>query len=235
MSRERIMTTKELAGYIKLNEKTVIKMAQSGELPGVKIGAQWRFHAESIDAYMQNDIVKSKDEDLDLIINTEMNIIPLSRLIREDLICVDLKSVSSKDVLVELVDIASHAGLVISQKKLISELKKREKMLSTAIGNGVAIPHPRHPSGEFFKNPNIILGCSKKGVDFKAPDKKLVHLFFMTCAPNEFVHLRLLSKISKFLHAPDIIHKCMKANSKDEIIQTLLEFERDHFFSTVNL
>ena len=127
MSKERIMTTKELADYIKLNEKTVIKMAQSGKIPGVKLGAQWRFHLDSIDAYIQNDIVKSKDNDLDLIIGTGINIIPLSRLIQEELINLDIKGTTPNEVLVELANIASTEGLTSSEKKLISELKKEKK------------------------------------------------------------------------------------------------------------
>ena len=103
-------------------------------------------------------------------------------------------------------------------------------MLSTAIGNGIAIPHPRHPSDEFFKKPNIVLVRSKKGIDFKAPDKKAVHLFFMTCAPNEFAHLRLLAKISKLLHGSGIVKKFLQADSKEGIIQILLEFDRQHMF-----
>ena len=231
MFKESIMTTKELADYIKLNEKTVIKMAQNGEIPGIKIGAQWRFHLESIDAYVQNDIVKAKDGDLDVIINTGINIIPLSRLIREELIDIDFKGTTPNEVIAELVNIASNARLTSSGKKLIGELKNREKLLSTAIGNGVALPHPRHPSSEFFSKPNIIFVRSKKGIDFKAPDKKPVHLFFMTCEPNELVHLRLFAKITKLLHAPRIINKFLQAESKEGMIQILLEFEKEHFFA----
>lgn len=226
---ERIMTTKELADYIKLNEKTVIKMALNGKIPGVKIGAQWRFHLDSIDAYVQNDILKSKDEELDLIISKRINIIPLSRLINEELINLDFKGTTTNEVLAELVSIASNAQLTSSEKKLMGELKKREKLLSTAIGNGIALPHPRHPSSELFKKPNIIFLRSKKGVHFRAPDKNPVHLFLMTCAPNEFAHLRLLAKISKLVHVPGIEKKFLQADSKEEIVQILLKYEREKF------
>ena len=53
MLNSKVMTTKELAEYIKLNEKTIIKMAQNGELPGKKVGNQWRFHLMAIDNYLQ--------------------------------------------------------------------------------------------------------------------------------------------------------------------------------------
>jgi len=76
MINRHIMTTRELAEYIKMNEKTVLKMAQRGELPGVKIGNQWRFHIDSIDEYIQKGVPKLPDNDLDLIIRTAEHIIP---------------------------------------------------------------------------------------------------------------------------------------------------------------
>ena len=225
------MTTRELAKYMKLNEKTVLKMAQNKELPGVKIGNQWRFHLEAIDQYLQRDIVSETPRDeLDIIIKTTDQIIPLSRLIDQDLINLDFKGKDKGGILAELSDIAHKAGILTDRKKLVDQLKEREKMLSTAVGNGIAIPHPRHPDPELFTKPNIVIGRSKKGVDFSSPDGKKVHLFFMTCAPTVFVHLRLLAKISKLLQIEGVIDRFMQASQSDEIIRMLLDIERKHLF-----
>ncbi len=229
-SNNRIMTTRELAEYIKLNEKTVIKMAQNGELPGVKIGAQWRFHLSAIDRYIQNDVVHASNGELNMLINTAQHIIPLSRLADESLIELDLSAKNKNQVIHELANIAHRSGRTPTAEGLYIQLKTREKMLSTAIGQGVAIPHARMPLPELFNKPNIIMARSISGVDFDAPDKKKVHLFIMPCAPNEFVHVRLLAKISKLLHAPNIIGKFMDAKAKEDIIQLLLEFERETVF-----
>ncbi|MFA5088314.1 MAG: PTS sugar transporter subunit IIA [Candidatus Omnitrophota bacterium] len=232
MEENRIMTTKELAEYIKLNEKTVIKMAQNGQLPGVKIGNQWRFHLAAIDSYLQNGLVRSKDEDLDLIIKTAVNMISLSRLTDPDLINLNLKAKTRDEVLAELADMAFRLGLTPDKDKLFSQLEKRERMLSTAIGEGVAIPHPRHPSTHLFKRSNVLIACSPNGIDYGAPDGKPARVFFMTCAPNEFVHIRLLAKIAKLLHSSNIVEKFTKAKSKDDIIRILLEFEREQLFKS---
>ncbi len=226
----QVLTTRELAQYIRLNEKTVIKMAQKGRLPGVKIGNQWRFHLNAIDAYLQNDLIQSSDEELDMVIKTTDNIIPLSRLTDHNLLILDLKENTADAALSSLAETAYSNGLTPSKENLLKELKKREKMLSTAMGDGVAIPHPRHPSAELFQKPNVVMLRSKNGVAFKAPDDKPVHLFFMTCAPDEFAHVRLLAKISRLLHSPGIIKKFIRAKDKDQIIQILLEFERENMF-----
>ncbi|RKY42503.1 MAG: hypothetical protein DRP85_02495 [Candidatus Makaraimicrobium thalassicum] len=232
MDSTRVMTTKELSKYIKLNEKTVLKKAQNKELPGVKIGSQWRFPIEAVDQYLQRDIVTdtSKDE-LDFIIGTSGHIIPLSRLVDKALVKLDMKAGDKEEALRELAEIADKAGIVSDKKKLFDQLKERENMLSTAVGKGIAIPHPRDPGPDLFTRPNIVIARSSKGINFSAPDREKVHLFFMTCAPSVFVHLRLLAKIAKVLQTGDIIDKFMNASDNDEIIRILLELERDNIFS----
>ncbi|MBF0252782.1 MAG: PTS sugar transporter subunit IIA [Candidatus Omnitrophica bacterium] len=231
MKNTRILTTQELAVYMKLNEKTILKMAQNKDIPGIKVGSQWRFHLESIDKYLQKDFMHIPESELDNIIKTTDHVIPLSRLFDESIIDLDLKAETKQDVLVQLCGLAYNAGIVADKKKLCLKLNNREKMLSTAVGNGIAIPHPRHPDNTLFKKPNILMARSNKGVDFNSPDDKKVHLFFMTCAPNMVIHLRLLAKISKLLHIKGVINKFMRLSSGKEIIQFLLEMERKHLFS----
>ncbi len=230
MVKNPIMTTRELANYIKLNEKTIIRMAQNGKIPGVKIGNQWRFHLATIDRYLQTDLMESSDGDLDSIIGTREDIIPLSRLTGSKFIEINSSAKTLDQVLIELSKIAYKGNLTSKENDLFEELKQRERMLSTAIGNGVAFPHPRHPSPELFKEPKIIIIRSKAGINCDAPDGKPVNIFFMTCAPNEFVHIRLLAKISRLLHVSGVVDKLMDVGSKDQIMRLLLEFDRKCLF-----
>ncbi len=228
--KTKILTTQELADYMKLNEKTILKMAQKGELPGVKVGSQWRFHLEAIDQYLQKNIMNTPEEELDSILSTSNHLIPLSRLMDKPLIKLDLKAKNKDEVLSEMVELANVAGIINDRKKLLEELKSREKMLSTAVGNGIAIPHPRKSNPLLFKNPNILMARSVKGIDYQAPDNKNVYLFFMICAPNMVVHLRLLAQISKLLHVEGVIDRIMKVSKSDEIMRLLLELERKQLF-----
>ncbi|RKY33116.1 MAG: hypothetical protein DRP74_01005 [Candidatus Omnitrophota bacterium] len=231
MEQNKVFTTQELAEYLKLNEKTIIKMAQSGHLPGVKIGNQWRFHLKAIDNFLLKDLSEAPDEELDSVIKTEVDIIPLSRMTNHNLIELDSKAKDIDAVLEKLAKIAHTEGLTPSQEKLLSELKKREKFLSTAIGNGIAIPHPRHPSPDLFVESKIVILLSKNGIDCDSADKKPVHIFFMPCTSNEYTHIRLLAKIAKFFHMPGVIKKLLQAETKDEITQILLLFDREHMYA----
>ena len=74
------MTTRELADYIKLNEKTILKMAQTGKLPGIKIANQWRFYLSAVDTHLQKSTIKSSNDNFNILTKTiEEDIIPLSR------------------------------------------------------------------------------------------------------------------------------------------------------------
>ncbi|MBI5207302.1 MAG: PTS sugar transporter subunit IIA [Candidatus Firestonebacteria bacterium] len=226
MEEDKILTTKQLADYINLNEKTIIKMAQKGELPGKKIANQWRFSLSVINEYLQDNIIKSKNYNLSNLIKSEDNIIPFSRLTDQSYIKMDLSSEKISEVLLELALIAENAGLSPSAKTLYKKLLDREEMLSTAIGNGMAIPHPRNPDDNLFKKQSIIIARSKNGVDFKSPDGGKVYFFLMPCAPDVVLHLKLLTKISRLLHVEGIISRFMSAETKDDIIRILLEAER---------
>ena len=227
------MTTRELAAYIQMNEKTVIKMAQEGTLPGVKLGNKWRFMLSVIDAYLQKSVVASEDHELDSLIRTGGNIIPLSRLTDSNLIVLNFKAKVAEDVLRKLSQIAESENLVSNAANLLTQLKNRENLLSTAVGNGVALPHARNPKIGLFSSPKIVILQTEKGVDFRAPDGLPTQLFFMICAPNSFVHVRLLAKVAKVLHVKGVIEKFKAAKETNEIISVLLELERNEIIKGI--
>lgn len=232
MKETSVLTTQELSKYLKLNEKTVLRMAQSGQIPGFKIANQWRFYLSAVDEYLQNKMVKSSGYDFDRIVRTT-DVMPLSRLVDNDTIKLNMDSNDKEGVLSELASIAHKAGIAVSAKNVLKQLEKREEMLSTAVGKGIAIPHPRNPSDELFKMPGVVIARSKEGIDFSSPDGKKVHLFFMTCAPDVVLHLKLLSKIAKLLEGKTIFKKFMHVKVKDEVMKILLENERLNMVSTV--
>ncbi|MFH1645008.1 MAG: PTS sugar transporter subunit IIA [Candidatus Omnitrophota bacterium] len=222
-----VLTTQELSKYLKLNEKTILKMAQSGELPGFKLANQWRFYLSSVDEYLQDKIIKSSYRDFSQFVGYA-ELMPLSRLVESQAIILDLQSDSKDGVLYELSKAAKESGIVRLQDELFRLLRKRESMLSTAIGNGVAIPHPRNPSDELFIRPSVVIGRSIEGVDFSSPDRMRTHLFFMTCAPDVVLHLKLLSKVAKLLDDKKVIKKFLNAKSEDDFIKILLKREREY-------
>lgn len=216
MEEKHILTTRELAEYIRLNEKT-----DAEEITDT----QWKAGLVSSDHHLQRRLLESPDEDLDLVIRSNNHPIPLSRMLDETLIDLDFYAADKNKALSNLAKIASMARIVSSYEELYLELKEREAILSTATGGGVAIPHSRFPCRMIYKQPRLIIARSAAGVDFGAPDHKRVHLFFMPCAPSQFSHLRLMAQIAKFLHSPGVIPELRGAEKKQDILKMIRAFE----------
>jgi len=81
-------------------------------------------------------------------------------------------------------------------EELVERLLQREELISTGVGNGIAIPHPRSPLPNLFKSPIILICFLKNNVDFGAVDDKPVSVMFFLFSPNTECHLQLLSRLS---------------------------------------
>jgi fructose-specific phosphotransferase system IIA component len=115
-------------------------------------------------------------------------------------ISTDIQSVKKEEVIKELVDILIEAGDVEKRhrNKLIEALMARESLGSTAIGQGIAIPHAKSDSVARLV---AAFGLSKKGVDFDSLDGETVNIFFLLLAPQDSAgpHLKALARISRLL------------------------------------
>ncbi len=108
-------------------------------------------------------------------------------------------------------------------QRLVETLLDREKLGSTGIGDGVAIPHGKVPGLQALI---ASFGRSAAGVDFRAIDGKPTHLFFALFAPENSAgaHLKALARISRIFKNPAFREAIMKAPSSDEIFR-LIEAE----------
>jgi fructose-specific phosphotransferase system IIA component len=115
-------------------------------------------------------------------------------------IVTDIKSAKKEDVIKELVDALIEAGDIEkrARNKLIESLMSREALGSTAIGQGIAIPHAKSDCvGKLV----AAFGLSNKGVDFDSLDGEPAYIFFLLIAPQDSAgpHLKALARISRLL------------------------------------
>ncbi len=113
-------------------------------------------------------------------------------------ILADLRSTKKEDVVRELVDTLVSAGEIDknNRNKIIEALMERESLGSTAIGQGIAIPHAK---SELVSKLVGAFGLSKRGVDFDSLDGEPVYIFFLLVAPQDSAgpHLKALARISR--------------------------------------
>lgn len=141
-------------------------------------------------------------------------------------IIVDLKGNNKQEIIEELVFALMNAGAIEKKHKakLVEILLAREAMGSTAIGQGVAIPHGKC---EYVNTMIAGLGISKKGVDFESLDGEPAYIFFLLVAPIDSAgpHLKALARISHLLK-DKYIRESLK-NAKDEKGILKLIFQED--------
>ena len=149
----------------------------------------------------------------------------LSDFMREELVLLDLLSDKKEDTIKELISPIIKKKFTNSEDTLNKAVLNREERGSTAIGNGVAIPHAEIPS---IKEKIIIFGRSKKGVSFNAIDNKPVNLFFMIISPSREIcpHLKTLARISRLLRNKAFRDNLMSATSSEDIIKLIAMEEK---------
>jgi PTS system nitrogen regulatory IIA component len=116
----------------------------------------------------------------------------------EELVLPDLAAHSKAEVLVELADAVAGHHAELDKARLVGALEDRERLNSTALGDGVAIPHGKLPG---LRRVFAAFARSRAGVDFQSLDGKPTHLFFLLVAPEDSAgaHLKALARISRLL------------------------------------
>jgi len=135
----------------------------------------------------------------------------------------DLGEKKKKRVIEELVGLLEPAGIE-DHEKLAEKILEREKMTSTGIGHGVAIPHVL---SDAVDRTVMVLGRSIAGIPFDAVDKKPVHLFFLIVGPASSTpeHLKILSKLSRMVTEQDFREHLVKAEDETEIRRIIADGE----------
>lgn len=131
----------------------------------------------------------------------------------------DMKAATKNDVLWELAEAATDAGL--NKETVHAVLLERERLGSTAVGNGYAIPHGKLPG---LGNMVVTFARSREGVEFSAPDKAPCTFFFMVLAPEEAagLHLGLLGSIVRLARDLSFKNSLLQAKTVDELNTFLL-------------
>jgi nitrogen PTS system EIIA component len=143
----------------------------------------------------------------------------IAEFLREDLILPDLQATDKPGVLRELC-VPIGRVFALDPGRLTEVLLEREKLGSTGVGEGVAIPHGKLPGV-----PNLLaaFGRSKRGIDFAAIDGKPTYLFFVLFAPENSagIHLKALARISRLFKSPPFRQAITAAQSAAQIAELI--------------
>lgn len=143
-----------------------------------------------------------------------------------DSVIPDMKDESSDAALIDLCHCAMKVTENVTEAVLLEGVRDREKLMGTALGNGVAVPHVRLPD---FERPIVLCGRSLRGIEWDAPDGQPVHLIFMILTPKNDpdAQLQILRGISTVLNNQEQREALMHARDAADIIATLRRLARE--------
>lgn len=134
----------------------------------------------------------------------------------------DLHGTTKLEVLDELARVLAERHPQIVRERLVEVLLEREQLGSTAIGEGIAIPHGKLP-----KLPGVVaaFGRSREGVDFQSLDGGLTQLFFLLVAPEDAsgAHLKALARVSRLLRDKEFRRRLLGAEAVEQIYEIIRE------------
>jgi len=232
MKRE-VMNLKELCAYLRLPEKEVMRRIESQGLPGRRVRGEWIFHKVEVDDWLQRNMPGLPPEQLSRI---EQGVVraksPLkeeilvSPLLLKDSVRIGMAARTRASVLRELVEIAEGTGLVYDPESLAVSLKERENLCSTALGGGVAIPHPRTRQPWILAESFLVAGVHPRGIPFGGPDGSLVDLFFMPLCVSDQEHLQVLARLVRMLQDKRFLQELREAGDAEDLLKAFREKEK---------
>lgn len=221
--KEEVLTLNEVASYLKISEKTVLRMIRDRKIPCAKVAGQWRFLSAVIDDWLLSKMKVVPRNDLGRMVENDYSGIQISRLVRPEFIVMDLKPGQKRNVLEQLAGPFVRNGIIAETDKFIDRLEIRERMVSTAVGRGIAIPHVRKPDDNPMGGPFLCIGICRAGTDFESLDGKPTQLFFLVYTDSEVVHLRVMAKLTGLLRKEETVRRIIHASGPQEVLSTVVK------------
>ena len=225
------LTVKEAARLLQTTENTIYRWVHEGTIPSHRINDKFRLNRVELLEWATARGIKVSPEIFHPPLVGEEEPLPpkfLTAALRRGGILRDVGGVDTKGVLRAVCDrVELPAG--VSRDDLFCVLMAREALGSTAIGNGIAIPHPRGPIILGVDQPAVTLVYLREGIDFGALDKQLVNTLFVIVSPSVRLHLNLLSHLMYALQ-DEVFQKMLKERldveqmaGQVEVVESALE------------
>ena len=152
----------------------------------------------------------------------------ISDILEEKLVVTNLQGNSKEDIINTMVNLVGQSPKVIDKEKVRSAIFEREKIMSTGVGNGFAIPH-----GKTDAVADIVaaFGITAEPINYQSLDEKPVRLVFLLVGRDNLVgpHIKLLSRISRLMNKEEFRNKLLGLHTPKEVIDTFRQEEASYF------
>lgn len=224
-------TLDELARQLGRDKREIAKLANRGRIPGRKVGGEWQFHQAEITHWLENEMREFTDRELAAVEEAQRSEavdaeVPVSSLIKPELIEVPLEARTKRSVLEALVEVAGRTWQIWQPAVVLNAVREREELHSTAFPNGVALPHPRNPLPDAIGEPLVAYGRTFTGIPFGAPNRGLTDIFFLILCRDSRTHLQVLARLGRMIQLPGFLDDLRTAVSPQATYQIICDADR---------
>ncbi len=201
-----MMTVADVANYLKLSDKTVLRLVKHGEIPCAKIANQWRFFTPVLEEWIAGQMVLPGADDAASGENDSL----LNRLGPESF--TDLEGESLWAILRELAGTASSGGMLEEADLFLEDLARSEGISSTLLGSGILLLHLSAARGRHVKHSGIVAGYSRRGIAISSLTERRARLVFLILSPEpareRLEVMNLMDCLSDELRVRDLLSRC---------------------------
>ncbi len=207
-----LLTTRQLADYLQLSERSVYRMLERGELPATRVGGQWRFRKSAVDEWLdRGGVVLAGDAPpADSARRASFAADPNARLtgiaagLLAQNVILDLPPGSPGEVLAAFLE-RIELPEPIDRSLLLARLRERESLCSTAVANGIAVPHTPRSYPRLLRDHDLVaIARTAQPIDFGALDGNPTSVFVLVLARDERAHLIMLAKVARLVREPAV-------------------------------
>lgn len=211
LSAGDILTIRQLAEYLMVSEKTVYRMLDRHQLPAVRVGAQWRFRKQDIDAWLTDEVRRVEYEGqrgvLDALESAELAIHPL---LAPENVWLAMEARSRDEILGFMIAEAS-IDAHVDREQLFRSVRDREALCSTALVANAAFPHPLDPRPFRFSRKRVLLAVLREPLAYSDPHKHQPRVIAMILARSTQGHLLALSRAIKLFGDTTLVERLAAA------------------------
>lgn len=187
------LTINDIVELIQVPEKTIQQWIKEKQIPFHKIHHQYFFSKSEIQEWIATRHIPVTNKILDLQLTDQP--VALRELLKKGGIFYNIDGVAIRDIMAQVAENIPIPA-TITKADLLENLLRREEMWSTAVGNGIAFPHPRNPIMMDVEHESVSLCFLSNKIDYHALDDEPVHILFVILSSQPRRHLEILARLS---------------------------------------
>lgn len=214
----------QAAEMLGVSPATVRRWARQGRLGMLRPSGEFRFEPGELQRWARNQglqLRQNRSAGAPATAMGDESHGPLGAALHRGAVLHHVPGVSPDEVLSNLVELAPLEEAV-DRLGLLSQLQAREHMASTALGQGVSLPHPRVPSSAFVHEPMLVIGMLENPVPWRALDGEPVHAVLLLLNPTPQEHLAILSRVAYMLRQ-DSFQKALQEGAEADALRELID------------